>query len=262
MRETIMMRSTTLFLMAACVWLLGVRSLAQQSHHTVLLKDSSRVVGTIIELKPNESVTIRALDGTVHVVQWDRVEKIERKDEEIPPSTPSSRGDIESWYMYWALGYAFPSYPAALQADLDELQRRGDFTRTPLALEILGFYWPVAARTTLIGVIVSGASDRYDFEVGSAQITQILISGSVMHFFGEVPGDGVFVRGDAGLATLSQKVATTVTLEKRGIGFLLGAGYGIPVSEETRILLHGGYAYRRMQEESYDTFSISAGVLF
>ena len=47
-----------------------------------------------------------------------------------------------------------------------------------------------------------------------------------------------------------------------GTGLLLGAGYGIPVTEGTRILLKGSYAVKRVEGEVTGTVSISVGGLF
>jgi hypothetical protein len=253
-------RIILILLTGACM--IAIPCFAQEATHTVYLNDGSLIVGTLIELKPNESVTIRAVDGIVHLIRWDRVQRVERNLAERAAVAQSANGAVESWYMYWGLGYASPSYPSGMQALIDGVKAEDGLVHTPLSLDMFGFYWPIAARTTIAGIVVGGVADRYDYEGGSVQLNQLLISGSVMHFFGEVPGDGVFLRGDAGYAVLSQIMPGWNPEDKNGIGFHAGAGYGIPVSDETRILLHGGYTYRAISGDGYDTFSMNVGVLF
>jgi hypothetical protein len=244
------------------IFLVAVPCLAQEATHTVYLNDGSIIVGTLVELKPNESVTIRTLDGTVHVIRWDRVQRVEQNKAERAAAPQSAHGAVESWYMYWGLGYASPSYPSGLQALIDGAKQNDGLVHTPLSLDMFGFYWPIAAGTTIAGVVIGGVADRYDYMGGYVQVNQLLLSGSVMHFFGDVPGDGIFLRGDAGYAVLSQSMPGWHPEDKNGIGFHAGAGYGIPVSDETRILLQGGFTYRAISDEGYETFGINVGVLF
>jgi hypothetical protein len=78
-----------------------------------------------------------------------------------------------------------------------------------------------------------------------------------MHFFRGVPGDGLFVRADIGVANLASRMK-----EVQGLGVQLGCGYGVPLSDEMRILLQTGYVYRRMGGGDYATWSMTVGCLF
>ena len=253
-----MKTSKTLLLSLAVMCVLGAESYAQVSMDVVYLKDGSRIVGTIVELIPNESLTFRATDGTVYVFDWDRVDRLTREDIPAGDAVLTRRG-VESWYTYWAIGYAHNTYPASLQSRLDALERDFGASHVSLALDILGFYWPLRDQQTLIGFIISGAADRYSYRETASQVNLYLYSVSAMHFFGEVPGDGFFVRLDGGYAAA---LSSFFVEAKSGVGFLAGAGYGIPVSDETRILLHAGFSYRGVGGESHNTISVTIGGLF
>lgn len=233
----------------------------QEMMDVVYLKDGSKIVGTIIELVPQTSVTFEALDGTKYVFSWERVAMVTK--EPVQHGLVKAKG-LESWYVYWGLGYASATYPDWLESSLDRLGERPGANHVSLSLDILGFYWPLKNDRTLIGFIVNGVGDRYAYDGGATQVNLYLYSLSAMHFFGDVPGDGPFIRTDAGFAAM---IMTGSINARSGLGLLLGGGYGIPVSDETRILLQISYAYRNLAREhdpseTYHALSISIGGLF
>ncbi len=82
---------------------------------------------------------------------------------------------------------------------------------------------------------------------------------SVVHTFENEPGVGFFVRGDAGLARTSLSKSTLIRTQAKsdtGFGFLGGAGYGIALSDSTRLLFEAGYTYMRTDSFSSSTISI------
>jgi hypothetical protein len=85
-----------------------------------------------------------------------------------------------------------------------------------------------------------------------------------MHFFGREPGAGFFVRADLGLAfySISSSERDLEVDFKTGYGGLVGGGYGIPVSEGTRLLLNVNYAMRLIEGDDIDSWGVSLGVLF
>jgi hypothetical protein len=251
---------------------------AQEELDVIYLKDGSRYAGSIVELKPNQSVTFRTTNGMVYVFDWARIDRIAK--EKVDASGAPAPEGLESWYMYAALGAAFNSYPSTLQSELDGYVKEYDASHLPLAIEILGFYWPLGDHQTILGFVLSGSADRYTFThpfistntEASVQVNQYLFSGSIMHFWGEVPGDGVFLRADAGVAGISRSGNFVASSTSFGVGFLAGAGYGLPVSDETRLLFQASYSYKSASEirigspegeaKAYQSFSLTVGVLW
>ena len=66
-------------------WLILLLTLAQMTvfaREAVYLKDGNIVKGNIIELIPNQSVTIKSADGSIFVFKSDEIEKIEHDTSE------------------------------------------------------------------------------------------------------------------------------------------------------------------------------------
>ena len=109
-----------------------------------------------------------------------------------------------------------------------------------LAIDMLGFYWP-RGNKTLVGGIINGGADFYEVaNVAEINIYNSLYAFSTMHFLTHEIGQGPFVRADVGLALLRAEITSDeseieeVEAESDwGVGFLLGGGYGIPVTSGT-----------------------------
>jgi len=173
--------------------------------------------------------------------------------------------EVESWYTYWSVGLADHFYPKEIQNEVDYLDSSPSVDRTEVAIDMLGFYWPVADQNTIVGVVVSGTGDRFNIAGTSEymQINQYLYGLSAMRFMGREPGDGLFVRGDVGIAKASVESSfySTVTSEY-GSGFLLGVGYGIALSGETRLILGANYSRKSIEGETYITTAFTIGGLW
>lgn len=254
-----------------CVYAFSTEGLAQGSHDEVYLKDGSLIVGTIIELKPNVSVSIRTPDGKVRVIGWEQVEKIVTREQAAPVEQSRPAPRTEGWYISFNLGYAISGYPDWLQSIVDDLKSRPDASQLRLGVDF-GLYLPLRDKRTIVGCAFSGYFDRYNYAQNyewetyessyneSVDINQFSFSVSAMHFLGEVVGDGFFVRGDAGFSSCVSKKLFIES--KDGIGLIVGGGYGIPLSDETRVLIQAGYSYRHMGGGNYSTFNVSVGGLF
>ena len=106
--------------------------------------------------------------------------------------TSNRRG--EDWYAYWSVGISDNTYPADLQNEFDNAQALG-FSRTEVAIDALGFYWPIGQKT-INGFVVSGTNDTLSLNGSTLSLKTYLYSYSVMHYFGQEPGDGFYLRGD------------------------------------------------------------------
>lgn len=170
----------------------------------------------------------------------------------------------EDWYTYWSFGFASNSYPSELDTILNDLEALPGVTRTEIAIDMLGFYWPIAEKT-ILGFVISGTADSFTTPVGNMQINQYLYGASIMKFFGRETGDGLFLRGDIGVAEASFTedvlFGGTYTLDG-GMGTLIGVGYGVPVSEESRILFSINIHNNDIENENWSAVSFNIGGLW
>jgi hypothetical protein len=154
-------------------------------------------------------------------------------------------------------------YPDGLQSVLDELADMPEITHVSIAVDLLGFYFSLSNNQTIVGGIINGAADRYSDDDHWIQLNSYLIGPSVIHTFGSEPGKGLFLRADAGLAWISASSSEgDEESSDKGVGLLVGGGYGFAVSEGTRLLLNLNYSMRSVEEEEYGMVGISLGGLF
>ena len=147
----------------------------------------------------------------------------------------------EEWYTYWSFGFSSNSHPGWVESGLNALEANPNAERVEIAIDMLGFYWPIEEKL-ILGFVISGTADALaNTIIGNVQVNQYLYGASIMKFFGKETGDGLFLRGDLGFAKYSitneNAFGTFTQTSDTGSGLLLGIGYGIPVSEESRLLL-------------------------
>lgn len=180
-----------------------------------------------------------------------------------PPSTrvDENRNRLESFYTNWGLGYPFVRYPEELQQTLDEARDLG-FSNAAIMLDLLGFYLPVGEQL-IVGSALNAWGDRYERDGDFFQFVAYTIGASAMYFVQNRIGDGAFVRADIGGSRLVLDTSADDEMTSDwGLGFRIGAGYGIPVSRETRILIHLNYSRRTVDDEPLGNFNLSVSGLF
>lgn len=120
----------------------------------------------------------------------------------------------------------------------------------------------------LLGVTAHSFGDAYAVEGSTFTIAAATIAFSTMYFLQNRIGSGFFVRGDIGFSQLraesSDAFGRTIGAidSERGTGWLLGGGYGLPVSRGTRLLFHLNYASKTIERDSYNNWAISVSGLF
>lgn len=173
--------------------------------------------------------------------------------------------DEEDWYTYWSFGFSSNDYPGWLDSTINALEAQPGVSRVEMAIDMLGFYWPLQDKLNL-GFVISGTADSFVTPTGNMQVNQYLYGASVMKFFGRETGDGLFLRGDLGFtkAVIITDTAfgSSTSASDMGTGFLLGVGYGIPVSEESRILLSVNISNKDIEGESWSSISFNIGGLW
>lgn len=254
MTTTVRVLLSSLVLLSLCAASLTAQIATED---VVYLKSGGVMRGTILELVPERSVKLQTQDGNVFVYLMADVERIAKE-----PSDTSGTGEgetIESWYLCFAVGYAKPEYPGPLQRSLDAVAGMG--SHAAVSLDFPGVYFPLQNRHTVIGGVLNGVGDRYEVNSQSMQINHYTLGLSVMHFVTAEIGDGLFLRGDIGIASLAVDVSGTTSTSDTGFGVLIGGGYAFPVSSETRILLNLNFASRKVEGDNYGALGINVGVM-
>lgn len=244
-----------LFLTSVC--------LAQNTYQDVIyLKNGGIMRGTITEIIPEKSVKLQTRDGNIYVFEMGEIERIRREESPAEPENQEPQNRVESWYLYFALGYGKAHYPDPLQRAVDQLGSIAGVSQGGISIEIPGVYWPLRNNQTILGGSLNGIADRYEASGNSIQINQYLLSFSALHFLTGEVGDGIFIRGDAGMAWLSvQSSLAGSSSSNTGFGILVGSGYSFPVSNETRITVNLNYTAQWVESETYGALSINVGVL-
>jgi hypothetical protein len=171
----------------------------------------------------------------------------------------------EDWYTYWSFGFSNNEYPGWLDSSLDALESLPGVDRTQGAMDMFGFYWPLENKLN-VGFVISGSWDAFETPLGDLQYNQYLYGASVMKFFGKEIGDGLFLRGDLGVAKATEHADTVFGsyegASDTGLGYLLGVGYGIPVSEESRVLLSMNISNKDIDGENWSAVTFNIGGLW
>jgi hypothetical protein len=178
----------------------------------------------------------------------------------------SASAEVEDWYTFWSIGFASINYPGELNEAFDSVDSLPGVTRTTFTMDIFGFYWPLENKQTIMGVVVNNASDNLGDDNTTFSLNQYLYSFSTMHFFGSEPGDGFLLRGDIGMSsavmTISGGGSSFEDASDSGVGFLLGIGYGYPVSEGSRIIFSLNLASRDIEGDNISTIGLTIGGLW
>lgn len=176
----------------------------------------------------------------------------------------SAHAETEDWYTYWGLGLASHEYEEPLESAVNDTEALPGVSRSQVALDLFGFYWPFGNQSqTIAGFVMSGSGDRLEDNYDYYQINHHLYGASVMHFFGKEIGDGLFVRGDLGIAKVSVTDSFGYeSVSENGSGFLLGLGYSIPMSSESRLMFTLSSSNHRVEGHEYNAIAFKVGGLW
>lgn len=185
--------------------------------------------------------------------------------------------EVERWYVYMGAGYAQTMYSGVMKevTTAPEMDKQFAFN-----WDMVHFYWPLG-NSFVLGPALNAAADCYSMTdpyssvKNDVYVFQYLFGANYMYFLGKEIGSGVFFRAEAGLSRLVIDYSSTNTGEENlagsnwgnGFGHLGGIGYGLPVTEGTRILFMATYAQKQstsVEGESLDSSSINftVGVLW
>jgi hypothetical protein len=137
----------------------------------------------------------------------------------------------ESYYLYFALGFGNISFDGSLSSN----------NNPAVDFNLLGIYWPKFNKKFMVGVVLDLTVNEFSIAQTTTNIYQPAVSLSMNYFFGQNIGSGLFARLDLGLGSVAfLKDEPTVYVLDYIIGgtMLAGVGYGIPISQETRLLIN------------------------
>ena len=171
--------------------------------------------------------------------------------------------DREDWYFMFNFGFADHNHPGDIDAAFDALETIPGVDRIEIAMDLLGFYWPIAEQDTIIGFVINSSSDNLSDDFGNdLSLNTYMYSVSGIHYFGQEIGDGFFVRGDFGIAYAEIDSNFGTAESDSGTGFLIGAGFALPVSSQSRLIFGINMADRSIEGESYKVTEFTIGGLW
>ncbi len=171
-----------------------------------------------------------------------------------------SEHNAESWYLLLGVGYPVNAYPDNVRTNIDNFTKLNDESHFTLSLDV-GVYWPLE-NNLLLGITLNGYGDSYDTKDEYIMISNYMVGGSAVWYFGGYIGKGFFLRGDLGIAQVDVSDKNSIYNENN-IGFSVkaDAGYSVPLSRETRVEFDLGFRYGSVNSESYTALSFGFNVL-
>ncbi len=151
-----------------------------------------------------------------------------------PEITPAPEKKLRNAYITASFGVGTTMYGGSAEDDMDTIEDAvGD--RQVIALDA-GVYVPVEKHKLLIGGVFDCVSDQFGESDGDHYfINSYLIGLSAMHYFGDTPTEGVFMRADVGLAWYYTEFKYEDKINHLsydqsndtdfGYGYLIGGGY-------------------------------------
>ncbi len=198
------------------------------------------------------------------------------RSEETAPANPDSNSSVtvernkdESWYWGFNLGGGRIKYKkAALETAVEAAKNSPNSDHGTYFFDLF-FIWPLSNHQTAMGVSVGGIADSYTNNTTNVEETlnSSMLAFSVHHYLAGNIGDGFFLRGDLGLASVSYNVrsnnVSTTSDSYNGLGLRLGLGYSILLSDETRLPISLQWQNTRVENENgSNALALSVGLLF
>jgi hypothetical protein len=170
---------------------------------------------------------------------------------------------LQSWYTLWSVGWTHVSYPQSIDDQIELIKALPGYSHQLLAFDVLGFYKPVIDERTILGGIINGTIDRHAVDNQSLVIGELQLSASAIRFVQNRIGQGFFLRLDLGLAHNLTDGDNRDRMTDWGLGTLVGAGFGLPVTSGIRLMLSGLYASHWYRwNEPNQSWQVTIGGLF
>jgi hypothetical protein len=172
----------------------------------------------------------------------------------LAQDTTTSRRQTESFYFTIGMGAGLNSYPDETTRDLETFYGRPASGALAMSIEG-GVLWPVAGDRTLLGAMVTVTGESNESSGMKSDRTVTGIHASFRQYLISNPGDGPYLRGDAGVAMTSSSSesrgtygfgAGSSTSGEWGPAVLIGAGYAFPLGSGTSLSVDASYTWRSL----------------
>lgn len=185
------------------------------------------------------------------------------------PEEEDGKNKLEKWYINFGLGYANANLPEFIENRyVNRIANVDGSSHFAMSMDLLGIYWRRGERL-LLGGAINAFGDMYFVDENSVIVVGTTLGFSTMYFVQGRIGSGFFVRGDIGISSYGideqnvlRGTSQTTYAEKNGTGWLLGGGYGLPISRGTRLLFYANYVSRTVDELTFSDWAITVSGLF
>lgn len=185
------------------------------------------------------------------------------------PNISTERNKNESWYWGFNLGGGRIKYKkSVLESAVEEARNAPNSDHGTYFFDLF-FIWPLSNQQTAMGVSLGGIADSYKDNNTNDEGTlrSSMLAFSVHHYLTGNIGDGFFVRGDIGLASVSYETrsnnVSTTSDSYNGLGLRLGLGYSILLSDETRLPISLQWQNTSVENNNgSNALALSVGLLF
>lgn len=171
----------------------------------------------------------------------------------------------ENWYAFISFGFANHKYSEPLESQIKG--RSSIIRRSQFAMDRIAFYSNLHNYNTIAGPIITQTIDSFS-ESGTSyfDMYHFLYGGSIVKSSGSEPGNSFFVKLDTGVAHSFRDGALKQTVLKRlgkwGFGINASFGYGLPITDGSKLLFCLGLAYKSIEFNEYFALIYHLGVLW
>lgn len=177
----------------------------------------------------------------------------------------NASAETEDWYFVFNLGPASNSNPASVENVITSFENTYGTSRFSLSTDI-GLYWPVYDSSILVGVVSNSSSDSVSNFNGANVVTHSAshVGVSAIKYLTSSVGDGLFVRADLGAARSDYTLFNNTFGVENGTGtaVLIGAGYSLPMSSESRLVFSLNLVSRTINNEVHSSTQFMIGGLW
>ncbi len=169
---------------------------------------------------------------------------------------------VEEQNVYIDLGLAIAgtNYERETEILFDTLASAPGVDRMEIGVNI-ALYLRTSRTGGVTGFSINGIGDRLDDGVDHIQLNQYLYSISQRFYIGGVVGQGLFFRGDIGLAKMALDTSFGDATSDMGWGLLVGGGYSFTISRGSWMSFSLEYTSKFIEEENVGGVTVGVALL-
>ncbi|MEK6747675.1 MAG: hypothetical protein AABY83_00530 [Pseudomonadota bacterium] len=190
--------------------------------------------------------------------QW-RVESVAKP---LQKGNSKKEVDVLAWHYSGAIeGQIASQYTGDISTFRDKIAQRTNSKGWGFRGDFVGIYLPMRDKKSMFGFhFFSGGDDYYKKEY----FDQLYYTYSAQYYVIGTIGNGWYVRGDIGRATLHYPDSTNATtqLVSSGMTYLLGAGYAFPVWKSASLMITATHSTSRYGVGDINQQYVGVGLLY